>query len=435
VTETIYALSSGSPPAGIAIIRISGPQALEIDVVFTAAEEPEARRATLCILTDPASGAVLDRIIAVRFSAPASATGEDVAEWHCHGGRAVVQAVLDALERLGRAGRFRLREARPGEFTRRAFENGRIDLNEAEGLADLLSAETETQRRAALMMAEGHFSRALAGWRERLLNCSAQVESVLDFSDEDDVAEEGAERTVRDGIAALRGDMCAMLSVPSAERLRDGVRLVLAGPPNAGKSTLLNALAGREAAIVSDIAGTTRDRIEVPVAIGGVAFLMTDTAGLAENSSDTIERIGIDRARTAIEAADIVLWLGAPDLAPRANAIRIAAQMDRAGWIMPNGADLALSAATGENMAELRTLLVARARALIPGEGEYALHKRQRDGITEIAAALDAALGEPDMLIVAEHLRAARLAMDRLTGRSGVEDMLDALFGRFCIGK
>lgn len=435
MTDTIYALSSGSPPAGIAVIRISGPQAFDIEDIFTTVREREARRATLCTLTDPATGAMLDRVIAVRFSGPASATGEDIAEWHCHGGRAVVQAVLDALDGVGRSGRFSLREARPGEFTRRAFENGRIDLNEAEGLADLLSAETETQRRAALMMAEGHFSQALAGRRERLLACAAQAESLLDFSDEDDVAEEGTERTLREGIAALRDEMRAMLSAPSAERLRDGVRLVLAGPPNAGKSTLLNALAGREAAIVSDIAGTTRDRIEVPVAIGGIAFVMTDTAGLADGSEDVIERIGIDRARTAIEAADILLWLGAPDLAPRADAIRIAAQMDRAEWSMPIGADLAISAATGENMAELRTVILERARALIPGEGEYALHKRQRDGVTEMTAVLDAAVGEPDMLIVAEHLRAARLTMDRLTGQSGVEEMLDALFGRFCIGK
>lgn len=435
MTDTIYALSSGSPPAGIAVIRISGHQAFDIDQLFTSSEARFPRRATLRTLTDPATGAVLDRVLALCFPGPASATGEDIAEWHCHGGRAVVRAVLDALEAQGRSGRFRLREAQPGEFTRRAFENGRIDLNEAEGLADLLSAETETQRRAALMMAEGHFSRRLSAWRERLLVCVAQVESLLDFSDEDDVPGEGTDGKLRAAIGALAGEMQSVLASPPAERLRDGVRLVLAGPPNAGKSTLLNALAGRDAAIVSAIAGTTRDRIEVPVDIGGVAFVMTDTAGLATDTDDAIERIGIDRARLAVDAADLVLWLGDPAEAPRADAIRLAGQMDRAGWTMPSGADLAISAATGENMAVLRDLILTRARALIPGEGDYALHKRQRDGVAEMAAALGAAAVEPDLLIVAEHLRMARAAMDHLTGTSGVEDMLDALFGRFCIGK
>lgn len=393
------------------------------------------RRATLRTLIDPATATIIDRALTLRFPGPASATGEDIAEWHCHGGRAVVRAVLDALEALGRSGCFRLREAWPGEFTRRAFENERIDLNEAEGLADLLSAETETQRRAALLMAEGHFSRLLSGWRERLLACAAQAEALLDFSDEDDVPGEGTYGEWRAAIHALADDMRSVLASPSAERLRDGVRLVLAGPPNAGKSTLLNALAGRDAAIVSEIAGTTRDRIEVPVDIGGVAFVITDTAGLADTTDDAIERIGIDRARLAVDAADLVLWLGDPGAAPRADAIRLATQMDRPGWTMPDGADLAISAATGENMAALRELILTRARALIPGEGDYALHKRQRDAVAEMTAALDAATGEPDLLIGAEHLRMARAAMDRLSGTSGVEEMLDALFGRFCIGK
>jgi len=435
VTDTIYALSSGSPPAGIAVIRISGPQAFDIDALFSGTGARFPRRATLRTLTDPATGAVLDRVLTLRFPGPDSATGENIAEWHCHGGRAVVRAVLDALEAQGRSGRFRLREARSGEFTRRAFENGRIDLNEAEGLADLLSAETETQRRAALLMAEGHFSRRLSAWRERLLTCAAQVESLLDFSDEDDVPGEGTDSKLRVTLSALADDMRSVLASPSAERLRDGIRLVLAGPRNAGKSTLLNALAGRDAAIVSDVAGTTRDRIEVPVDIGGVAFVMTDTAGLADDTDDAIERIGIDRAWQAVEAADLVLWLGEPGESPRDDAVRLAAQMDRTGWTMATGADLAISAATGENLGELRDLILTRARALIPGEGDYALHKRQRDAVAEMAAALDAAAGEADLLIVAEHLRMARAAMDRLTGRSGVEDMLDALFGRFCIGK
>lgn len=438
MSDTIYALSSGRPPAGIAVIRISGPHSLAILDLFTGdVKRGDPRRAHLRNLFDPANGDLLDQALILFFPGPASVTGEDLVEWHCHGGQAIVRAVLAALagQGIGRGGRFMLREAQPGEFTRRAFENGRIDLNEAEGLADLLAAETETQRRAALLMADGHFSRRLDEWRSRLLICSAQVESLLDFSDEDDVPESGADVALVEAMRALRADMIAQLAAPSAERLRDGIHLVLAGPPNAGKSTLLNALAGREAAIVSDIAGTTRDRIEVPVSLGGVAFVLTDTAGLAEDSKDQVELIGIDRARQAMEHADILLWLGDPSECPHADAICVAAQKDRSGWSRPVGADIALSAVTGENMDVLVDAILARAQAYIPGEGAFALHQRQRDAVAAMADELDRACVEADLLIVAEHLREARGAMDRLIGRAGVEDMLDNLFGRFCIGK
>lgn len=388
-------------------------------------------------MRDPENGDVLDQALVIRFPAPDTATGEDLVEWHCHGGQAVVRAVLIALERQGKAGngRFMVREAQAGEFTRRSFENGRIDLNEAEGLADLLSAETESQRRAAIMMADGHFSRRLEEWRGRLLGCSAQIESLLDFSDEDDVPDNGVEITIRIMLADLARDMAAQLIAPSAERLRDGISVVLAGPPNAGKSTLLNALAGREAAIVSDIAGTTRDRIEVPVSLNGVAFVLTDTAGLAETTNDRIEQIGIDRAKQAVESADMLLWLGAPEECPRDDAIRVSAQMDRPDWSAPEGAHICLSARTGENMDALVDEMMKRADHLIPSEGSYALHKRQRDAVATISDLLKEAQSEPDLLIVAEQLRLARDAMDRLIGRSGVEDMLDSLFSRFCIGK
>lgn len=436
--DTIYALSSGRPPAGIAVIRLSGSRSFEVTSCFVRNSRTlRPRTAHLRWLATPGSGDLLDQALVTIFPAPNSVTGEDMVEWHCHGGRAVVRAVLDALNRLGATRTdLGLREAEAGEFTRRAFENGRIDLNEAEGLADLLSAETESQRRAALLMAEGHFSRRLAKWRAELLRCSALTESLLDFSDEDDVPDAGADMDLRTGISALVTDIEFQLAGPSAERLRDGVRLVLAGPPNAGKSTLMNALLGREAAIVSDIAGTTRDRIEAPVEIGGIAFVITDTAGLAATTEDPIERVGIDRARQAIETGDIVLWLGHPADRPRDDAICIAAQKDREGWVMPpDGGDIALSAHTGENMTELVQMILCRARALIPAEGEVALHRRQRDGVSQIAEALRAAFVKHDLLIVAEYLRVARLAMDRLIGRSGVEDMLDTLFARFCIGK
>lgn len=435
-SDTIYALSSGRPPAGIAVIRISGPEAFALIGRFLKGGRlPAPRTASLRTLHNPADGDVLDQAVVLLFPGPGSVTGEDLAEWHCHGGQAVIRAVLAALAEQGREGGLAVREAVAGEFTRRGFENGRMDLNEAEGLADLLAAETESQRRAAIMMADGHFSRRLKDWRSRLLLCSAQVESLLDFSDEDDVPDSGMESALADALAALREDMATQLMAPSAERLRDGIHLVLAGPPNAGKSTLLNALAGREAAIVSDIAGTTRDRIEVPVNLGGVAFVLTDTAGLADRSEDRIELIGIDRARQAIEAADILLWLGEADACPRADAIRVAAQKDRAGWRMPAGVDIAVSALTGENIYPLVQMILDRAKNFLPAEGSYALHERQRKAVAAMVEALTAAQANTDLLIVAEHLRLAREEMDRLIGRSGVEDMLDSLFSRFCIGK
>ena len=436
MSTTIYALSSGSPPAAIGVIRISGPQALEINEYFTGIAHPVFRRASLTRLRDPGNGDILDTVILLPFDGPKTATGEDLVEWHCHGGQAVVRAILAALDRFSAShADLDISAARPGEFTRRAFENGRIDLNEAEGLADLLSAETESQRRSALLMAEGHFSRRIESWREELLQCAAVVESLLDFSDEDDVAEEGAARRISMRLHAIGTDMRAQLAAPSAERLNEGITVVIAGPPNAGKSTLLNALAGRDAAIVSDIAGTTRDRIDVAVNLGGVAFTITDTAGLAHETQDVIERIGIDRAQQAIVSCDLLLWLGEPLVSPRPDAIIVAAKMDRNGWTMPDGATVALSAATGANMQALVDLMLERAQALVPAEGSYALHQRQRDAVTQMAAYVDFAQQETDQLIVAENLRYTLVEMDRLVGRSGIENMLDALFSRFCIGK
>lgn len=425
--DTIFALSSGAPPAGIGVIRISGPAAA-IALKALAGDLPPARHARLALLTDPRNDMPLDRALILWFPGPATATGEDLAEVHCHGGRAVVAAIEDALSSFEG-----LRKAQPGEFTRRAFVNGRMDLNEVEGLADLLAAETQQQRRAALLMSEGHFSRRVEGWQMRLLDLSAMAEAALDFSDEDDVPDQGIEGQIALGIVQLAEDVRSILSAPSAERLRDGIRVVLAGPPNAGKSTLLNALVGREAAIVSDIAGTTRDRIEVPAALGGTAFLFTDTAGLREATSDAIEAIGMDRARAALDSADIVLWLGAPDEVPRADAVLVAAQCDRHAGAA--GAGVPVSAVTGEGMASLIALLLERAAKLLPGESDYALHERQRDEVVQLLGHLEDAGRHADLLIVAEELRHARAAIDGLTGRASTEHMLDRLFAGFCIGK
>ncbi|PNP99375.1 tRNA uridine-5-carboxymethylaminomethyl(34) synthesis GTPase MnmE [Sphingobium sp. SA916] len=427
MTDTIFALSSGAPPAGIAVIRISGPAAGRA-LLALAGQLPPPRRARLASLHDPRDGALLDRALILWFPGPDTATGEDLAELHCHGGRAVIAAVEQALGMLEG-----LRRAEAGEFTRRAFANGRMDLNAVEGLSDLLAAETQQQRRAALLMAEGHFSRRVEGWRRTLLDLSAMTEAALDFSDEDDVPDQGMEARIDQGVHGLAREVEAMLAAPSAERLRDGVRVVLAGPPNAGKSTLLNRLVGREAAIVSDIAGTTRDRIEVPAALHGTAFLFTDTAGLRAEADDAIEAIGMDRARGALDAADIILWLGPAEEAPRADALLVAAQCDRNMAMDRPG--IRLSAVTGEGMDRLTSILLERAAALLPGEGDYALHRRQREAGAQLHRHLSAAQASDDLLIVAEELRQARQAVDLLTGRAGTEDMLDHLFAGFCIGK
>jgi tRNA modification GTPase len=431
VRDTIYALSSGNPPAAIAIVRISGPDAGEA-LKALAGRLPRPRYASFSMLREPGSGDLLDRAIMLWFPGPESATGEDLAELHLHGGRSVVAACLSILEKMSG-----LRAAEPGEFTRRAFENGRIDLAEAEGLADLLMAETQSQRRAALRLAGGALSRMVAEWQRILLGLSAQVEANLDFSDEGDVAESALVEW-KQALVGLITDIEAMLLRPPAERLREGVRIVIAGPPNVGKSSLLNYLAGREAAITSALAGTTRDLVEAPVAIGGAPFLLIDTAGLRE-SDDEIEGIGIDRARESLATADLILWLGAPQDCPDpARAILVETKCDlRSEMATLPGVDISISSKTGEGIDRLIALLVERSATLLPGETEIALNARHRIIIAECLDYLReaAGAGSYDLLITAEALRQARSLLDRITGRAGVEDMLDALFGTFCIGK
>lgn len=418
--DTIFALSSGAPPAAVALVRISGPGA-DAALAALAGRLPEPRVATFRRLRF--GGEAIDNTVILRFPGPNSATGEDIAELHLHGGRAVVARVLAVLGDLPG-----LREAAPGEFTRRAFENGRIDLAEAEGLADLLEAETEAQRRAALALAGGALSRQVAAWQDRLLGLSARLEAELDFADEGDVA--ATATTDRTDIRALRDEIEAWIARPPVERLKDGLRVAIAGPPNAGKSSLFNALVGRDAAITSATAGTTRDLIEAPVAIDGIAFVLIDTAGLRD-SADAIEAIGVERAEASIAAADLVLWLGGPEDAP-AGALRIHSKADLAA--SSGTEDISVSARTGAGLAALSQLLVARAGSLLPRDGEVPLNRRHRAALAAVSAAL-AEGSHPDPLIAAESLRLARRALDRITGQAGVEDMLDALFGRFCIGK
>ncbi len=285
-------------------------------------------------------------------------------------------------------------------------------------------------------MAGGAFSQKVEQWRGEILALSAGVEAMLDFSDEDDVPDEEI-LNITTRCVFLNDGMTALLSTPAAEKLRDGLRVVIAGPPNSGKSTLLNALVDREAAIVSDIAGTTRDLIELPVAFEGVPFLLTDTAGLRDDSDDVIERIGIDRAERAVADADIVLWLGEEGDEPdHSRLFQIAAKRDAKDWVSPKTeAAIALSAKTGEGLARLIELLVETGQALLPPADGFAINQRQRAFIAEAGSALSRACAHNDMLVIAEELRLARMALDALTGRASTENMLDALFGRFCIGK
>ena len=367
------------------------------------------------------------------FPGPDTATGEDLVELHLHGGRAVIAAVETALGALSfESIEGRLRQAEPGEFTRRAFANGRIDLAEAEGLADLLSAETELQRLSAVAMAGGAFSRTVEAWRDRVLVASASIEALLDFSDEDDVVD--LPPGFASGLRTLADELAEWLERPRAEALHEGLRVVLAGPPNVGKSTLFNALIEDEAAITSPTAGTTRDVLTRAVALAGIPFVFVDTAGLREEAADEIETIGIERARAAVDRADIILWLGPEGEGP-SGAWEIAAQADCQTAISKRSARHRVSAVTGDGLDALRQDLMETGRSLLPRPGSAALNQRQHGLVGQAHGAVMMALGETDLLLVAESLRVARSAFDGLVGRATTEDMLDALFGRFCIGK
>lgn len=425
MTDTIFALSSGRPPAAIAIIRISGPDA------HGAAEQiagslPDPRIASVRDLHHPISAELLDQALVLRFDSPASSTGENLVEFQCHGGRAVVDAILGALTQLGR-----LRAARPGEFTRRAFENGRIDLTEAEGLADLIEAQTESQRKAALALAEGGLRKQITRWQERLLALSAEAERAIDYDEDDQAADPALSR----GCSTLAEDLASWLARPRAEPLRDGVLVVVAGPPNAGKSSLVNAIVGEERVIVTDIAGTTRDHVEVPLSLGGTPIRLTDTAGL-RHSLDPVEAIGIERASRLARAADILVWLGDPAEVPdHDRTILVHPKSDLEDGASPGPGVLPVSAVSHAGLADLLRCLEEHARSVLPGEEAIALNRRQADCLAEAAAALSSASGLRDCVLVAEELRTARLSFDHLTGRAGVEDVLDALFDRFCLGK
>lgn len=409
------------------MIRVSGPAADQAAAAIAGPRLPAPRRAALRSFRDPESGDPIDDGLLLRFVGPASATGEDLAEFHCHGGRAVIDALLAALGRLDG-----LRPAEPGEFTRRAFDNGRIDLTEAEGLADLIEAETETQRKAAIMVAEGGLRRQIEEWQRRLLVLSARAEAAIDYVEEEDVE---ADSALQRDCGALAEELRTWLERPRVERLKDGLRVVAAGPPNSGKSSLVNAIVGEERAIVTDIPGTTRDHIEVPLSLGGIPILLTDTAGLRA-SDDPVERIGIERAQSQVERAGILLWLGEAGEAPdHPRLVRVHSKADLPGRSEAPAGSVVVSAKTGVGLGELLELVESQARTLLPQADRVALNRRQAGHVDAAHSALVEANGAGDSVLLAEHLRSARSEFDAMTGRAGIEDLFDAVFGRFCLGK
>ncbi|PWC30176.1 tRNA uridine-5-carboxymethylaminomethyl(34) synthesis GTPase MnmE [Teichococcus aestuarii] len=435
--DTIFALASGGGRAAVSLLRLSGPgSGAVLDRI--AGGRPAPRLASLRRLRHPESAELLDEALVLWFPGPRSYTGEDAAELHLHGGRAVLEGVTAALLACG------ARPAEPGEFTRRAFLNGRMDLTEAEGIADLIAAETAAQRRQALRQAGGALAVRYAGWAERLTRLLAHQEAAIEFAE--DGLPNTLEAEVRREGAALAAEIGAHLADGGrGERLREGLWGAIVGAPNAGKSSLLNALAGREAAIVSARAGTTRDIVEVRLELGGVPVWLADTAGLRE-TPDEIEAEGVRRARRRAEEADLLIAVFAADQPPDAETLALLApgtlvvanktDLAPAPAAIGGQAPIALSARDGEGLAALRAALeaVAAERAGLSEEASLT-RPRHRAALGEAAAWIEEAIRAPLPELAAEALRAALRALGRLTGRVGVEAVLDVVFGDFCIGK
>jgi len=449
--DTIFALSSGRPPAAIAVVRISGQRA-RAALEQLIGRVPQPRRASLARVRDPETGAIIDEGLALWFPAPNSETGEDMAELQVHGGRAVIAAVLAALAKL--AG---LRHAEAGEFTRRAFENGRMDLTAVEGLADLVAAETEAQRRQAYQHLKGLLGDRAETWRQRLIEALALVEAGIDFSDEEDVPKDMMARSLE-----LIGPLAEEISKAGAgqgERLREGLRVAIAGPPNAGKSTLFNRLARREAAIVSPFPGTTRDVLELHLDLGGYPVTVLDTAGIRE-TNDPVEREGVRRASEQAAGANLVLWVVDASASEwqtlQLPAIKVASESIT--WLVVNKIDLVageeqrriesrfdrkeivnfVSSKTGAGLDELVNAITRHADSFFTPEPALVTRERQRAHLIETVLALQGAQraaqdGREE--IMAEQLRLATRALGKLLGRVDVEDVLDVIFRDFCIGK
>ena len=432
--DSIAALSSGALPAGIAVIRLSGPAVREALETLTGGLPPP-HRASLRELRTP-DGSLLDTSVVIFAPGPGSFTGEDLCEFQCHGGRAVVAAVLEALR--GIEG---VRLAEPGEFTRRAFINGRLDLVQAEALSDLLQAETEAQRRLAVANSAGAQSRFYEAWRETLIGQRALIEAGLDFSDEGDVPGEMTAGII-DSLTKLSLSIKEHLAGSrDAEILSSGFRVVLAGPPNAGKSSLLNALAKRDAAIVSDEPGTTRDIIDVRLDLGGYLVIVSDTAGLRDEGVGKVEQIGMDRARERIQDADLVVYLedGQGLHPPEGDPTRLLVVRSKCdlGAQTATGSGLNISVVSGEGLDELAAEIAGRAAGHDHGtEDVLPTRARHRQSLSEAADEIGRALERlDDATLAAEHLRLASDSLGRLTGAIDVEDILGSIFSSFCIGK
>jgi len=443
--DTIFALSSGAGMAGVAVIRISGAGAASA-LSAVAGRVPPERRAITARLVDPETLTLIDQALVLWMPGPASFTGEDVAELHVHGSPAVVAELLRVLG--GMAG---LRLAEAGEFSRRAFRNCKMDLVEAEGLGDLIQARTPAQKRQALEHMTGVASRDYERWRGLLIACLARVEASVDFIEEEDIAA-GALVGVGGRLIQLRNEIAQ--AIADAERgrvIREGVKVVFAGAPNTGKSSLLNRIARREAAIVSPIAGTTRDVIEVLLDLGGIPVILTDTAGLRSGSADPIERIGMERAEAEIRIADLTVWVTSPDVdapaAPReidSDTIRVLNNCDLAKESShnrnesSNGRYYRVSALTGEGIPDLLAAIEKEVRDRFgKGEAPVAVRARHIQALERCLVHLSMAIDSPmeRIEVTAENLRAAAVELGRITGRIDVEDLLDSIFRDFCIGK
>jgi len=442
--DTIFALASAKGRSGVAVIRVSGPQALEGLKQLSGLKKLSPRRAVLRDLIDPVSRETIDRALVLPFEAPHSYTGEDTAEYHVHGGLAVINTML---ETLGGLSDYRL--AAPGEFTRRAFENGKMDLTEAEAIADLINAETQMQKEQALAQMGGALEALYTGWADQLTKVLAHVEADLEFPDED--LPDGILPQIMPDIKSLGEDIKAHLQDNHrGERLRDGIKIAIIGAPNAGKSSLVNALTRRDVAIVSDLAGTTRDVIETHLDIAGYPVILSDTAGLrpeqlGDNAQDKIESEGIRRALNHARTADlkILLYDGTmekPDAHTLAledeSALPVANKMDQTLNLKHPGQPIQISAKTGTGIEKLIQAVAEKIEAIIGKNKAPALtRQRHREALEHCAHALARALEAPLPELVAEDLRLAIRDLGRITGRVDVEDLLDVLFRDFCIGK
>jgi tRNA modification GTPase len=431
-STTIVAVSSGSGRAGVTVIRVSGPR-VRFVLETISGGIPAPRRASLRRLRD-SSGEAIDSSLVLFFPAPTSFTGEDVAEFQVHGSRAVLARLLDEL-----TAHPDVRLAEPGEFTRRAFEAGKLDLAEVEGLADLIDSETEWQRRQALRQMEGALGEQCGNWRERLIEAMALLAAELDFSDEGDVSGPLIEQARHLAGGVLDELRQALGTFARGERVRDGFVVVLSGPPNAGKSSLLNALARRDVAIVSATPGTTRDAIAVRMDLAGLPVQLIDTAGLRE-SADEIEAEGVRRAQALADRADLVLNLRAIDSQPsRTSAsdrsLAVATKSDLPGMI--EAGEIGVSAVTGEGLSGLLDAIASRLSGQASSEPALLTRERHRvavsDAIAALARMVEARHGQAEL--VAEDVRLAAMALERLVGRVDIEDVLDQLFAGFCIGK